>query len=574
MGLESTLFTGLSGLDVNQQRLNVVGNNIANVNTTGFKSSRALFKTQFYVTDDSGSPANATFGGTNPSQRGLGVSVGAIEKNFDPGSLEQTNQQTDLAIDGTGFFIVQGNGTQKFTRDGSFKLNDANQLVTSGGDFVQGFGVDANYKVIPGTLKNITIPVNSLTIAQATSNVDLNGNLNAGGAVATGSSIYDTEQLTLAGGAGAPVGASPLVGLVRSSDGVTAPFTVGQTLTLEGTKGSAGSPNETATLTVTNTTTLDDLTSFVQNGLTIDPSAPPPPGGQAPGVTLTTAGSNVALHIVSNTGSDNFLTLTSSQFLGTTGAGNVPTLAVTQDTINGLTTASGESKSTTLTTYDSLGTPVQLNVTAAFEGNTAAGNVWRFYVSSPDNVGGDPVIGNGTLTYNSAGVLTAATGTQILVNRSGTGATNPLQMNLNFASTTSLTDNQGSDLRLSRQDGQAFGSLQQYSIGDDGVITGSFSNQEQRTLGQISVATFTNPEGLLDQGGNQYISGAGSGAAAIGAPGALGAGLIQSGKLELSNVDLSTEFTNLIIATTGFSAASRVITTSNQLITDLLNSSR
>src|SRR3954469_24685626 len=131
MALTSTLFTGLSGLDVNQTRLNVVGNNIANVNTVGFKSSRALFKTQFYVTDDSGSPANSTFGGTNPSQRGLGVSVGAIEKNFDAGSLEQTNKPTDLAIDGNGFFIVQGNNTQKFTRDGSFTLNDANQLVTS-----------------------------------------------------------------------------------------------------------------------------------------------------------------------------------------------------------------------------------------------------------------------------------------------------------------------------------------------------------------------------------------------------------------------------------------------------------
>ncbi len=233
MGLESTLFTGLSGLDVNQTRLNVVGNNIANVNTTGFKSSRALFKTQFYVTDDAGAPANSTFGGSNPSQRGLGVSVGAIEKNFDPGSLEQTGKDTDLAIDGDGFFIVQGNGAQKYTRDGSFTLNASNQLVTSGGDFVQGYGVDANNNIIPSTLKNIVIPVGALTTAQATANATFKGNLDASGVVAQNSAVYDTDQFTLAGGAGTPTGGDALINLVNASDGTT-PFTAGQTLTLGG----------------------------------------------------------------------------------------------------------------------------------------------------------------------------------------------------------------------------------------------------------------------------------------------------------------------------------------------------
>src|SRR3954447_5588612 len=102
MGLTSTLFTGLSGLDANQSRLSVVGNNIANANTVGFKSSRALFKPQFYVTDSAGSPASKSFGGENPSQRGLGATVGAIEKDFAPGSIEPTGKATDFAIDGAG----------------------------------------------------------------------------------------------------------------------------------------------------------------------------------------------------------------------------------------------------------------------------------------------------------------------------------------------------------------------------------------------------------------------------------------------------------------------------------------
>src|SRR5216117_1663525 len=104
MALSSTLFTGLSGLDANTTRLNVVGNNIANVNTVAFKASRALFKPQFYVTDAGGAAPTAGFGGTNPSQRGLGTEVAAIEKDFAAGSIEATGHATDMAIEGSGFF--------------------------------------------------------------------------------------------------------------------------------------------------------------------------------------------------------------------------------------------------------------------------------------------------------------------------------------------------------------------------------------------------------------------------------------------------------------------------------------
>src|SRR5213083_1589202 len=100
MALSSTLFTGLSGLDVNQTRLNVVGNNIANVNTVAFKSSRAIFKPQFYVTDSAGSPSTADFGGQNPDQRGLGATVASIQKDFSAGSIDPTGKPTDLAIEG------------------------------------------------------------------------------------------------------------------------------------------------------------------------------------------------------------------------------------------------------------------------------------------------------------------------------------------------------------------------------------------------------------------------------------------------------------------------------------------
>src|SRR5262245_28420128 len=187
MALTSTLFTGLSGLDVNQVRLNVVGNNIANVNTVAFKASRALFKPQFYVTDNAGSPASADFGGQNPSQRGLGAQVASIEKDFSPGAIEATGKPTDLAVDGDGFCVVQVK-ERKYTRDGSFTLNQANALVTTSGDFVQGFGVDANGNVITGQLQNVQIPLGALTKAKATENASFQGNLDADGAISNGAS--------------------------------------------------------------------------------------------------------------------------------------------------------------------------------------------------------------------------------------------------------------------------------------------------------------------------------------------------------------------------------------------------
>src|SRR5947209_4953603 len=112
MALTSALYTGLSGLDVNQTRMNVIGNNIANVNTTAFKSSRALFSPQFYVTDTGGAAPTADFGGTNPSQRGLGAQVATIEKDFTGGAISSTGKATDMAIQGNGFFVVKDGTSQ------------------------------------------------------------------------------------------------------------------------------------------------------------------------------------------------------------------------------------------------------------------------------------------------------------------------------------------------------------------------------------------------------------------------------------------------------------------------------
>lgn len=581
MALTSALFTGLSGLDVNQTKLQVVGNNIANANTVAFKSSRALFSSQFYVTDTAGGAPDGNFGGANPSQRGLGAQVATIEKDFTAGSIESTGKNTDLAIEGNGFFVVKGT-EQQYTRDGSFSLNSFNQLVNTSGDFVQGYGVDSDFNVVAGTVGNITVPLGALTSAKETENAFFKGNLNANGQVATGASILTSQPLTTVGGAAAPLTTDLLTNVASASATSTALFTPGQVFTLDGKKG--GRDVTPSTFVVTGTNTLGDLQTFFQQGMGIfpqgtNPGEVPDDGNAAtppPGLTLeSTAGdatNTTRLVLTGNLGTENKLEIPGSGFVDTNG--QTPLSFADGENAMGIKSdPTGESVHTSLVAYDSLGTPITVGVTAVFESAANTGNTWRFYAESADDTDPATNLQSGTLTFDSTGKLIASTGTAVQIDRQATGAKTPMSVKLDFSQMTSLTSG-NSELVMTHQDGNAIGTLNDFSIGDDGTITGSFTNGQTRTLGQVAIATFANPLGLQDNGGNTYSQGANSGQAVIAAPLTLGAGSIRAGALEQSNVDLSKEFINMIVASTGFSAASRVITTSDQLITELLNSSR
>ncbi|MGB7158589.1 MAG: flagellar hook-basal body complex protein [Tepidisphaeraceae bacterium] len=574
MALTSTLFTGLSGLNVNQTKLNVVGNNIANVNTVAFKSSRALFKPQFYVTDSGGTPADGDFGGSNPSQRGLGAVVAAIEKDFSPGSIEPTGKATDFAIEGDGFFVVQGTD-QKYTRDGSFNLNEANQLVTTSGDFVRGYGVDEDENIQLGQLTNIEIPLGSLTQAEATENATFEGNLNANGLVATGASILNSGPLIMADGVTQPLPGDLLINLRNPTDLATPLFDPG-TLTLAGKRGGRNLPE--LDFVIDGTSTLADLQDFFNQGMAIDTSVPVPPGSPTPGAAVTTVAGVTQFVVTGNLGSENALTLGGTAFSNSTSS---PGFAFTADVASN---PSGESVSTSLIAFDSLGTPLNINVTAVLEAKADTGNTWRFYATSAQDTDAatfDPtainppgsMLGTGTMTFDSKGKLIASTNTALQVTRDDTGAGTPLNVTLDFSQMTSLTSGESS-LTATGVDGSPIGTLSAFTVGANGIITGSFDNGLTRTLGQVAMATFNNPMGLQDKGGNMYVGGPNSGEPIITSPLQMGSGAIRAGALELSNVDLSEEFINLIIASTGFSASSRVISTSDQLLTELLNTSR
>ncbi len=575
MSLASSLFTGLSGLDANQSWMNVVANNIANANTTAFKSSNVSFSSQFYVTDRPSSGPNGDFGGTNPSQEGMGVQVAAITTNYTPGQIQTTGVDTNMAISGNGFFVLNSSQGQQYTRDGTFSLNGSNQLVTGSGAYVQGYSADQNGNIITGSLGNLTIPIGQATIAAATQNVSLEGNLDTSGPVASGATILTSQDITTLGGGAAPVGTTLLTNLASASANGVPLVAVNDVLTVSGTQGGNNLP--TQSFTVSPTSTLNDLQNFLNNALAINTSVTGPP---APGTTVQTgtAPNSVDLTVIGNTGSANAITLGSQGLVDTTS--NTTPFALNAGTdIVGPTTYTdnpvGESTNTTITAYDSLGTPITINLTTVLKSSSVGGgDVWQFYASSPDNTGGaGPIVGTGTLTYNSAGALVSTTGTQLSINRTGTGAASPLNINLNFGNTTALSST-SSNVVMSTQDGEPIGTLTSFSVGGDGTITGQFTNGLTKTLGQVVLANFNNPNGLIAQGGNVYISGPNSGNPVIGAATANGTGTVESGALEQSNVNLSQEFINLIIASTGFSASSKVITTSDELLTDLLNSQR
>jgi flagellar hook protein FlgE len=193
MASTTALFTGLSGLAVNARRLDVIGNNIANVNTVAFKSNRMHLAPAFSRNFSLGSAPAANTGGTNPGQIGLGAVTAGTQRNFNDGSISATGVATDVAIEGSGFFIVDAAGEQLYTRDGAFQLNSSNDLVSISGAKVQGYGVDPQFNIITGTLVDLNIPLGTLTLAEASRNVTFNGNLNASGIVAATGSTMETR---------------------------------------------------------------------------------------------------------------------------------------------------------------------------------------------------------------------------------------------------------------------------------------------------------------------------------------------------------------------------------------------
>lgn len=388
-----SLYSGISGLRAHQTMLDVTGNNIANVNTAGFKASSTQFQDTLSQMTQGASGPQAETGGSNPAQIGLGVRVAGVSTNFAQGSSQSTGRATDMMISGDGFFVTSKGGQQLFTRAGAFNPDAAGQLVSPDGGILQGWTAVNGVVNTGGPVGNLSLNANTLVPASATTQVTVDGNL--------------------------------------PSD------------------GTPGAPLERV-----------------------------------------------------------------------------------------------------VKVYD--GTGAERNLTLTFTRN---GNDWT--VSGNDGSGPSST----TLSQDASGNLTPANASLavggITVNLGGISA---------FAGLTSLA--------VSGQNGSAAGKLESFTLGNDGSLIGSFSNGVKQVLAKIALAKFTNPSGLEKAGGSSYVATANSGGVQLGGAGDAGIGSLSGGSLEMSNVDLSQEFTNLIVAQRGFQANARIITTSDEVLQELGNLKR
>jgi len=408
-----SLFSAVSGLKCHQQRMDVIGNNIANVNTPGFKKSRVNFQDMLYQTIQGASrPVTGGRGGINPIQIGPGVSVGSIDVIMEGSSMQDTGKNTDLGINGDGFFILNDGGRDYYTRVGCFGFDEEGNLIS----MLNGMHVRGWMPEDPDHLTNIKINLNDSENAKATENMVFAGNLNS--------------------------------------------------------EVAAGGPESTLVL---------------------------------------------------------------SYFV-----------------------------------YDSKGQEYTVPVTLE---KSATTNEWTWTVGSitcPEGVTlTAPASGTGTINFNTNGTYDTVTSDAITFAPVGS---DPLNITLDFSKLTQY--GAPFNAAIESQDGYKSGTLESYAIDQSGTIEGVFSNGVSRTLGQIALSQFSNPAGLFKEGNSLYSVSSNSGAPNINSAGSSGFGTLKPGSLEMSNVDLSSEFTDMIITQRGFQANSRVITTSDEMLQELVNLKR
>jgi len=562
MGLTSALNTSLNGLALNETSIDVLGNNIANAGTNGFKASSVRFATQLSRTLSVGTKPTDGFGGTNPLQVGLGASVAVVSRDFGQGSISNSTSPSDLAIQGNGFFVLDGPNGRAYTRNGNFSLNSASQLVNDQGAFVLGYTTDDNFQLVTTELSPLSIPLGDLNIAQRTQEARLGGALYPSGDLATQGGQLLSEVLTDTSTTANATNTSLLVNLENTNG--DAVFTLGQSLSFTPKKG--GRTLGDINLAVTATTTMAELLTFMDESYGISSGGTVPNDGALgvqPGVTITGG----RIQVVGNAGRVNDLDLNAGDLRA--GSSVIP-LTFTKEQ-----NAIGEGTSTEFVVYDSLGQPIRLRVSATLESRSTDNTHWRYFFESADDSRNDIVLASGIVSFNNEGQIAGDPIVTVTVERQGVGAISPMQVDIDFGSVSGISSaSSGSDLNLIDQDGAAPGTLQSFVISETGVINGVFDNGIIRTLGQVTLARFANPNGLIEDGSTSYKEGVSSGTAAIVTPGTFGVGTVRPGAIELSNTDIGKNLVDLIVSSTNYRGNARVISSVQDLVDELLRLGR
>ncbi len=364
---------------------------------------------------------------------------------------------------------------------------------------------------------------------------------------------------------------TPLVDVQQYNGTTYQPVFQTGTLAFTGEKG--GATLSTKSLQITGSTTVQDLVNFMSDATGIQPAANDPanpiPGdisGAAQGGSVLGDGQ---IQIVSNNGTLNAVDVPLSAFTLTPDNGS----ATTTPNLGFTTTqaAAGQSAVSDFVAYDSLGIPVNVRVTVDLESRTSNATTYRWFADSPDNQplsGSSIAVGTGLITFDGNGNVISGGNDTVAIQRGGISS-GSLQFQLNFNQLSGLSTDTPT-LSVSNQDGSAPGTLSSYLISTDGTIQGVYSNGVTRTLGQIQLADFSNPAGLVQQGQNTFAAGVNSGLPVLGTPGTQGIGTVVAGSLEESNTDIGKNLINLILASTAYRGNTQVVTTTNQLFNDLL----
>lgn len=352
--------------------------------------------------------------------------------------------------------------------------------------------------------------------------------------------------------------------------------------TLRFTGEVGGSSVQTQELEITATTTVQELLDFVGDSLGLqtesnvtDIPLPGPPDFAVGGGTVSIQ--DGVISVVSNYGEQNAVSIPLTAFrLTPTGASVSESVAVT---FSETQEATGPGTTTEFLVYDSLGSPLTIRLTTVLESADSNSTTYRWYASSGDSQPAAPdqstVVGNGVMVFDSRGNLVSSPSNRISIQRELTASESPLEIELDFSQVTSLAEVNSSrepvsSFNLVRQDGFPPGVLTDFIITDSGLIQGQFSNGTQRTLGQVLMARFANNQGLRQFGNSLYGVSVNSGEPFLGVPGEDGLGELTAGAVELSNTDIGNDLVEMILAQTQYQAGSRVISTAQELLDELL----
>lgn len=550
--MANSLLTGISGLRGHQKMLEVVGNNLANLNTTAYKTSRTLFSDLMYeVQRGTSSSSSGLLGSVNSVQIGTGSRLSQVDLNFAQGNLESTGNDMDLALDGGGFFVASSGERTYFTRAGAFSLDESGYLSDpSTGYLVRRFGPtgEPNGELpafqTPGD-DRIYVPKGVSIPGQVSTEMQIKGNLSS---TSTGPVAQEVMTSTPLLAAGLP---ASMTTLLSDLDSNTVNYLAGDKILISGRRTDGSNPTVTELL-LTPTSTVADLiaalnSSFSGSTVTLDGLGNIVGTADATGPSFlsmsfsdgpTNAGrSDFEDHeiILTRTGKNADSVFQSVEVFDESGAGHTIGLTMTKQADQSWTLVASVSP-TEGTILDSLVEGISFQPDGSFAQVTGSG------------------VGDSNITVQFRGQPAS----QTLSLRFGTPA--------QFDGLTAL--GQASRLQLT-PDGFPPGELSEVQIDTDGKVFGLASNGLKIPLAQMAIASFRNPDGLVAIGNNYFTSSLASGNPDIGTALSGSRGALRAGQLEGSNVDLALEFTRLIIAQRGFSANARTITVTDEILQEL-----